>query len=307
MHGYDEHDALIRNLAFGFLEDLREQWGDLLPWRLLLRGFDFQGVRVPLVSQQGIFKPRVLSRIPISIRTTAPKLGAAQPYPDDTGPDGRLRYCYRGTDPGHPENVGLRIACERGIPLIYFRGIEPGVYRADYPAFIEADDSLARVFTVAFDDISSLSDENAPGAAESALVRAYVTREATRRLHQDAFSTRVLKAYRHQCTVCRLRHRELLDAAHIIADKKPGGEPVVPNGLSMCKLHHAAFDAHVIGIRPDLHIVVREDVRREKDGPMLLHGLQGFHEQRILIPGDRAKRPDPSRLASRFEEFRSAS
>jgi hypothetical protein len=35
---------------------------------------------------------------------------------------------------------------------------------------------------------------------------------------------------------------ELLDAAHILPDGHPKGEPVVPNGLALCKLHHAAFD-----------------------------------------------------------------
>jgi len=35
---------------------------------------------------------------------------------------------------------------------------------------------------------------------------------------------------------------ELLDAAHITPDTHPEGEPIVSNGLSLCKLHQAAFD-----------------------------------------------------------------
>ena len=47
----------------------------------------------------------------------------------------------------------------------------------------------------------------------------------------------------------------LLDAAHIIADKDEGlGQPIVPNGLPMSKLHHAAFDAHLLGIAPDFRL-----------------------------------------------------
>jgi len=34
------------------------------------------------------------------------------------------------------------------------------------------------------------------------------------------------------------------------------GEPVVPNGLALCKLHHAAFDGHLLGINPDLVVHV---------------------------------------------------
>lgn len=41
---------------------------------------------------------------------------------------------------------------------------------------------------------------------------------------------RVLAAYREQCAMCSLRHAELLDAAHIIADVDLEGEPIVPNG-----------------------------------------------------------------------------
>jgi hypothetical protein len=48
------------------------------------------------------------------------------------------------------------------------------------------------------------------------------------------------------------------------------------NGLPLRKLHHVAFDSHIIGATPDLEVKVRPDVLEEIDGPMLLHGLQGF-------------------------------
>ena len=85
-----------------------------------------------------------------------------------------------------------------------------------------------------------------------------------------------------------------------------GGEPVVPNGLALCKLHHAAFDRHFVGIRPDYEVVVRQDIREESDGPMLLHGLQGVHGQRIQLPRAPEWKPDPERLARRYERFRAA-
>ena len=70
----------------------------------------------------------------------------------------------------------------------------------------------------------------------------YITTLVQRRLHQQAFRERVLLAYREACSICRLRHRELLDAAHILPDRHPLGEPLVSNGLALCTLHHAAFD-----------------------------------------------------------------
>lgn len=41
----------------------------------------------------------------------------------------------------------------------------------------------------------------------------------------------------------------LLDAAHIVSDgHETLGQPIVPNGLPLSKIHHAAFDAHLLGV-----------------------------------------------------------
>ena len=129
-------------------------------------------------------------------------------------------------------------------------------------------------------------------------------REFRQRLHQSAFRERVLLAYQDQCALCRLRHRELLDAAHIIPDNEPGGEPVVKNGISLCKLHHAAFDKFFLGIRPDGIVIVRNDVLLESDGPMLRHGLQSLHNKKILLPRKTEFRPSPGLLERRWERFK---
>jgi len=113
----------------------------------------------------------------------------------------------------------------------------------------------------------------------------------------------VLRAYRECCAICRLRHRELLDATHILPDKHPQGDPVVSNGLSLCKLHHAAYDRHILGIRPDCRIDVRMDILEEIDGPMLLHGLQGFQGQPLILPRQSKDQPNREYLAERYELF----
>ena len=114
---------------------------------------------------------------------------------------------------------------------------------------------------------------------------------------------RVLKAYRDQCALCRLRHQELLDAAHIIPDPEPLGEPVISNGISLCKLHHAAFDKYIVGITPEYKIIVRRDVLDEIDGPMLLHGIQELHGHHIHHPRSRSQWPDRDLLDLRYQRF----
>jgi putative restriction endonuclease len=113
----------------------------------------------------------------------------------------------------------------------------------------------------------------------------------------------VLTAYQQHCAICRLRHQELLDAAHIVADRDPEGEPKVSNGLALGKLHHAAFDFHIIGVNPDYRLEVRLDVMEEIDGPMLEHGLQGFHGSSLWMPSRDSLKPDRQFLEERYALF----
>jgi putative restriction endonuclease len=106
--------------------------------------------------------------------------------------------------------------------------------------------------------------------------------------------------------MCRLGHTLLLDAAHIIPDHDDRGLPEVPNGLALCKIHHTAFDAHIIGIAPDLKVHVRGDILAEIDGPMLEHGLKRMHGTKIHVPRTEELRPNPDYLADRFDQFRAA-
>ena len=135
------------------------------------------------------------------------------------------------------------------------------------------------------------------------LERKYATRQMIQRLHQGTFRERVLEAYREYCAICNLKHRELLDAAHIIPDNL-GGKPVVPNGLSLCKIHHAAFDQNIIGVTPDYKIHVREDILHEIDGPMLKHGIQEMHGNKLILPRSFTSRPNRDWLEERYEIFK---
>ena len=299
-------DALVRLAAFRFLEEqtrLAVEGGALMR-SVLARGFDYDGQRVPLMGPQGIFKPR-LCEIPISITTVPIVEGETRPYDDAFGDDGLLRYRYRGTNPSHIDNVGLRLAMQRQVPLIYFHGIVPGLYVAEWPVYVVGDDPAHLAFTVSVEERRFASLGSVPlESDETDIRRRYVTRLFRQRLHQREFRERVVLAYQHHCAVCRLRRDELLEAAHILPDADPLGVPAVPNGLALCTLHHTAFDAHLIGIRPDYVVEVRRDVLDEKDGPMLVHGLQGFHGVSIFVPRVRVSQPDRRLLEERYARFR---
>lgn len=294
------NDANIRQAAFNWLRQQSDLHEEVLPRKILAQGFEFGGQRVRLVSPQGIFKPAIM-QAPLSI-TTSPR----GPYGDHFGPDSLLRYSYRGTNPEHPDNRGLRFAMLNNLPLVYFHGIVPSMYMSLWPVYIVGDSPEELTFTVAVDDaVSSRKSEDLDNYVDEQvhLRRRYVTTQARHRLHQRVFRERVLEAYKNQCALCRLRHAELLDAAHIIPDADELGEPEVPNGISLCRLHHAAFDRFFLAIRPDFIIEVRSDILQEEDGPTLRHAIQGIHGQSMLLPARKSLHPAAAHLEQRYARF----
>ena len=253
--------------------------------------------------QRGIRKPAGFDAA-LAIRTTFTPPGQTPPYADLIGPDGLQRYKYRGDDPDHPENVALRRARDLQLPVIWFVGVASGTYEPSYPVWVVGDERESLQFALALDEGQRFV---VPGQVVREDTRRYVERLTKARLHQRVFRSQVLLAYKGHCTICSIRHVELLDAAHIIEDGKPNGEPVVPNGLCLCKIHHAAFDSRILGIRPDLTLHVRQDVLEEHDGWMLIGGIQGVHNTRLaVLPSTRAAQPSRDRLERRYADFLAA-
>lgn len=295
-------DLQIRLFAFDWLKTQVEIHGDILPRKLLHDGFSLSGERYGLVGPQGIWKPKTM-KLPVSI--TSVLGGYYADTPDEKGEI--FNYKYRGTNPNHPDNKGLREIMIQRIPLICFLRIAKNKYVPIWPVFIIKENPADLSFSVVIDDISYLKGQmdlgQAANAAESYTRREYITVTTLRRVHQKEFREKVLKAYRNQCALCRLKHSELLDAAHIIGDLEDNGEPIIQNGLSLCKIHHSAFDQNIIGINPDYQVRVRRDILEEIDGPMLKYGLQSLDNGKLILPRNTSNYPDKNRLDFRFSQF----
>lgn len=263
--------------------------------------FQFDGSRFALLDRQrGIRKPAQLDAA-LAIRTTYRREGAERPYEDELRRDGLITYKWRGTNADHPENRGLRVAYERGLPLIWFFGVGPSQYQAVFPVFIVAEEPERQQFVLS--PIEGVLPQSTESAAEEVL-RQYVVVEARRRLHQPIFRGMVMRAYTERCAVCSLAHPSLLDAAHIVPDRDERGIASVRNGLALCKIHHAAYDDGILGIRPDYRLEVRLDILHEIDGPMLRHGIQEMHGDVLrVLPTARAEKPDPDLLEERWAGF----
>lgn len=292
-------DEELRAVCFRALDALRAQHGDELPYvGALDQGFVWRNRRVAFLStQKGIFRARLQSG-PAAL---AVQTSANSPYQDSETEDGFL-YDYRAGSIEQADNLALRAAFELNVPLVYYVGTSPGRYRPEYPIFVLEDRPQdAQV-------LLSPGRRTPSGVAhfiEDAIERRYRVVEVRARLHQARFRARVVPAYRRQCAVCRLKEVRLLDAAHIVGDAHQRGEPVVSNGLSLCSIHHRAYDKDLVGVSPDYIVQVSNRLLEDADGPML-ELFKESHGRAIVVPRRPEWRPDRERLGERFERFLAA-
>jgi putative restriction endonuclease len=242
-----DQDTLMRFADFEHVRRLTELH-DHLTAADLTPGLMFQGERIPLINpQRGIFKPQQM-RYLLSIKTVFPRPGSRIRYDDQREVhqqifegDETIDYAFMGKDPNAADNRWLREAYENQIAVIYFLGIAPGRYQAILPTFITGWDSTSLKARVVF----GLSDQDTMAPPHTAPERRYALRKVKQRLHQASFREAVITAYNGRCAMSGLHEPILLDAAHIVADKHERlGQPVVPNGIPLSKIHHAALDAH---------------------------------------------------------------
>ena len=273
-----------------------------MPLSALRDGFQFEGQRISFGSfMKGIHRAKE-QRGPAALTLLTAVHGPYDDFDDVEG--GLVHYRYRAGAIDQPDNRHLRAALELQSPLIYFRGIGDGQYAVIAPVFVVADDPAAGLVKLEmglpFEDVQGDGIVSSDGARREQFAM------VARRLDQVRFRRDVLRVYRGRCAVCSLKERALVEAAHIIGWRQAGSVETVVNGLALCAIHHRAYDRNLMGIDPRGTVHIGQRLLREIDGPMLKAGLQGFHGAEILQPHAPQHRPDPDRLAVRFEEFEAA-
>ena len=298
-----ERDEEVRVRCFLALDALRARYGNDLPFvGALSDGFVYGGRRVPFLNRQkGIYRSAVQKGpAALSIQTSF----KGGPYDDVETDDGFL-YAYRAGPIDQPDNRALRQAHALQVPLAYFRSTRPGWYRVEYPCYITDDDPVARHVLVTPGRMAGTLEDPEPVPIVTGVERNYAVREMRVRQHQGRFRALVMQAYRDRCTICRLRELRLLDAAHIVRDIDPKGFAEIPNGLSLCGIHHRAYDQDLVGVSPDYQVHLAPRLLDEMDGPML-DVLKDAEGRMIELPRRKAWHPDRERLATRFEQFSAA-
>jgi putative restriction endonuclease len=292
-------DDDIRSSCFATLDVLCAQYGEEIPYPgVLSTGFSFRGGKIPFLStQKGIYRAAAQAGpAALAIQTSW-----KSPYGDAETAEGYL-YAYRAGPIDQPDNRALRTAHQLQVPLVHYVATRPNFYKPVYPCFVVADDPRAGRVLVSPGKMVGPVDEREPEVVEDPIEREYLFKETRVRVHQARFRARVIPAYGERCAICRLREGRLLDAAHIVGDLEERGEPIVSNGLSLCSIHHRAFDHDLVGLTPDYEVRVARRLLDEEDGPML-DLLKGFHNEPIVLPARTSWKPDKIRLATRYERF----
>jgi putative restriction endonuclease len=298
-----DHDLELRAAAISHVAALESRYA-VLSWDQIAQGFEFRGERVLLAGRaRGIFKPTQLARGALSIKTVQPRAGREQRYDDQLASQAPyFIYRWQGPDPNATDNRNLRDCLRDNLPIIYFYAVDVALYQPII-CHVVGEDPAARAFHVAPIAQAEVAGNRVLRVASLPIERRYGIAEVRRRLHQQKFRAAVIEAYDTRCGICRLHHAPLLDAAHIIPDAEPMGEARVSNGISMCRLHHAAFDCLLMGITPELVIHLNRELLTERDGPMLEHGLRAFEGQQVVVPGEPSDQPDRELLEVRWKRF----
>ncbi|WP_410869981.1 HNH endonuclease [Nocardia sp. A7] len=290
-------ELALRTEIFAALDQLVAAKGGALT-RKELFDFTFQGTRIPLVDgQRGIRNPATFNST-LSIMTKPDSQ-----YSDEVVGESLHSYAYRAGPIDKGDNVKLRHSVTTGLPMIFLQWIDvEGIrYVPIYPVYAIKDDPANLQIILALDE--KLLDVTNP-LHLSPVEKRYAERVAHQRLHQPQFRSQVLFAYKKRCAVCHLGRPELLEAAHIIPDAHAHGAAEIPNGLSLCRIHHAAYDANLVGFSPDLRVHVGPVLMdAEDEGPILEYALKGMNNAQLLVPEKPEYRPAEHRLAERFEAF----
>lgn len=296
MWSLEEEQTLREDLIEKIISKANE--GDGMLSRSELGSFSYAGQTLRVIDLQGgIWNPGAswplgdVLRATLSINTT--KSGK---YEDQEVSGGLWRYDYQ-TGGKAGKNTKMRKAMELQLPLIWFVQQDSGRY-VPYRVFI-INDFPDEGYCLIAPDLSLATASR----SESLIERRYAEHMMKQRLHQPAFRARVISAYETKCAICRLGHGQLLDAAHITPDSDEKSSTSVTNGLSLCKIHHTAYDINILGIDANYTVHVRQDILNETDGPMLEHGIKEMNKLQLWVPIDKLQRPDPVRLTERFDSF----
>ena len=297
-------ELILRDALFETVMQYADEFGGSLT-RAQLGEVDFGGIKLRVIDiQGGIWNPGAAWPLEIPLQATLSiNTTLSDKYEDAEVENGLWRYDYQSGGAGG-KNIKLRKAMELQLPILWFVQQDDNRY-VPYKVWIIEDFPELGYCHIA-PDLSLAAILSSGSEIHTEVEKRYALREVKQRLHQPAFRARVINAYQNRCSICMLNHGKLLEAAHIIPDSDERSTTKVNNGISLCKIHHAAYDSQFLGISPDYTVHIRTDLLEEVDGPMLKHGFQEMNQRSLYLPMKDERKPDKDALEERFEKYKKA-
>ncbi len=151
-----------------------------------------------------------------------------------------------------------------------------------------SDDELIALVTTS----DSLNIQNLNGEVD--FPEAALTITHTRYKRDPRFKTIVYEAYSYRCAMCGIQ-LELIEAAHIVPHSHEKGTDEIGNGISLCALHHSAYDRSLIYFDESFNILINNLKMEYLEKVGLDSGFRKFKAlsfDKIQLPANHTLRPN---------------
>lgn len=142
----------------------------------------------------------------------------------------------------------------------------------------ESEKIIARLTNQSIEKCTSIRTDDLPQGRERSVI-------IKQRVNQSFFRSTVMSAYNFHCCISGVNIAELLEACHIVDWSQDERNRVNPkNGLCMNSFFHKAYDKHLLGITPDMRIVVSEELLQGSTEISFFNYLKTIDGKKILLP-----------------------
>lgn len=159
-------------------------------------------------------------------------------------------------------------------------------------------ENLEKIHLLPLDQIKDLvrqsdaaNDDETDSHMES--VEGLLTISHSRTKRDPLFRKIICEAYDYRCAMCGIQ-LDLIEAAHIVPHAHDKGTDEIGNGISLCVLHHKAYDRSLIYFNERFEISINQEKVRYLEKMQRDSGLGKFQElafAEVVTPRNRAATP----------------
>lgn len=177
----------------------------------------------------------------------------------------------------------------KGQSVISFKPDYLGLYLENISNIhLLSEDELLALITTS----DTLNVQNQNGEVD--FHEGHLTITHTRYKRDPRFKSIVYDAYDNRCAMCGIQ-LELIEAAHIVPHSHEKGTDDIGNGISLCALHHTAYDRSLIYFDNEFNILINDSKMKYLEKVGLDSGFRKFQSlafDKIQLPTNHTLRPN---------------